>query len=210
MTVAVVTCTLGGYDAPLGLPDQTVPFEHVFISDEFGSPWEGHRDAHPRLLAKVPKCRPDLYTDADVNVWVDGSFRVKSPMFVAWCVEQLGSADLAMFRHPHRTGIVDEAEVSAPMTKYQGHPVKNQAVSYIARGFQGTSGLWATGLIVSRPTERIRQLGAAWLLELLRWSWQDQISLPPLLEQFGIEPVALDGPLVGHHLFDIRAHRRED
>ena len=210
MTVAVVCCTLGGYDAPEGLPEQTVPYQSTYISDEHAMSWSGHRDAHPRLLAKVPKCRPDLYTNTDVNIWIDGSFRVKSPRFVEWCVEQLGAADLAMFRHPHRNGIIAEAEVSKQMTKYQGHPVQDQATSYIARGFQGTPGLWATGLIVSRPTKRIRQLGDAWLREQLRWTWQDQISLPPLLEELDIEPVALDGPLVGNHLFDIRAHRRED
>lgn len=213
MNVGVITASFGGYDTIRPIAAQSHPFELVALCDTESdgvTVWPGARHAHPRLRAKVPKCRPDLYLSSDVNIWIDGSFHVHDPMFVAWCVESLGAADLAMIRHPDRQSIVAEAEVSAPMTKYQGQPVREQAVSYIAAGYQGTAGLWATGLIVSRPTERVRQLGDAWLREQLRWSWQDQVSLPPLLEEFGIVPVELDGPLYPHPLFTIRAHHRED
>ena len=56
----------------------------------------------------------------------------------------------------------------------------------------------------------MKALGDAWLREQLRWTFQDQISLPPLLEEFGIVPVDLPGPLYPNPRFTIRHHHRED
>lgn len=210
MTPSVITASLGGYDIGWPLPPQTATCGFLRFADDPEFFWPGARHAHPRMLAKVPKCRPDLYTNCDVNIWVDGSFEVTSARFVEWCVQQLGDNDIAMFPHPDRQSIIAEAEVSAPMTKYQGHPVREQAIHYMSLGYDGTAGLWATGIIVSRATERIRMLGDAWLREQMRWTWQDQISLPVLLWAGGIEPTPLPGPLLGNSMFRYHHHRRED
>lgn len=208
MKVAVVTCSLGGYDRGFEMPAQTVPHELIDLAE---TGWGGAlHHAHPRMLAKVPKCRPDMWTDADVMIWVDGSFQILSPDFVRWCIDSLGDGSVGMIRHPHRTTIMAEAEVSAGMTKYQGHPVIEQARHYQRLGYEDQSGLWATGLIVWRNRPSSADLGDAWLAEQLRWTWQDQISLPFLLWKHGVTVTELAGPIYPHPMFNIRAHHRED
>jgi hypothetical protein len=49
-------------------------------------------------------------------------------------------------------------------------------------------GLWATGCIARLHTDRMRQLGDAWLNEMHRWTIQDQVSLPYLFWRDGIAP----------------------
>lgn len=208
MTVAVVTCSLGGYDRGVDWPAQTVPADLVTIGD---NTWQGSAThAGARLRAKVPKCRPDLFADADLHIWIDGSFQILSPNFVRWCVDSLGDGSIGLIRHPHRTTIRDEAEISASMVKYIGHPVREQARHYYQQGYNDEAGLWCSGLIVWRSTPRTRRFGDAWLREQLRWTWQDQISLPYLLADCGLTPTELDGPIYPHPMFNIRAHTRED
>lgn len=214
MTVAVITANLGGYDTLRYFPIQDTECTLFAVTDADCDGWQRlpvpGPHAHPRMRAKVPKCRPDLYTHAGLNIWIDASFQVLADDFVAWCVESLGGGDLGFIRHPRRQHIAAEAEVSEPMTKYQGQPVREQVGDYLRRGFDDRFGLWATGLIVSRPTPRVRAFGDAWLREQLRWTYQDQLSLPPLLEEFGITPVDLPGPLYSNPRFTIRHHHRED
>ena len=214
MNIAVVTATLGAYDTLRPIPAQTVPCEAFAVIDGDADGWQvlpaPGPHAHPRMRAKVPKCRPDLYAHAGLHIWIDGSFQVLEPDFVRWCVDSLGDGDLGMIRHPDRQSILAEAEVSAGMPKYQGQQVREQAADYVRRGYEDRFGMWATGLIVSRPTARVKALGDAWLREQLRWTYQDQISLPPLLEEFGIVPVDLPGPLYPNPRFTIRHHHRED
>lgn len=176
-------------------------------------PWryivEPRPQLHPRLAAKVAKCRPDLYAEADVYIWVDASFQITSHDFVGRAVEQLGNHFLAQIVHPDRKRISDEAEVSAGMAKYAGLPVREQAAQYLSSDFPDDYGLWATGLIVSHRSSEMREFGDAWLREQVTWSYQDQISQPFVLWASGLRPAPLDGPLYPNPRFHIRGHRSE-
>ena len=75
-------------------------------------------------------------------------------------------------------------------------------------------GLWATGSIARRHTDRIRVLGDAWLDEMERWTIQDQVSLPYLLWRdgivpgtFGIDQLDNDMVVVMAHAQELREHR---
>ncbi len=213
-SVAVITANLGGYDTLRPFPEQTVPVDMVAYTDGPADGWDvvapGGMHAHPRMLAKVPKCRPDLFTDAEVNVWLDASIEVVSPRFVEWLLGQLGDADLAMFAHPQRDSLLAEAWESKPMPKYEGQPVVEQATEYLASGHDDRYGLWAGCVIVSRPSQRVRALGDAWLREQLLWTYQDQISLPYLLSLHGFKPVGLAGSIYDRRWFRFHDHMRDD
>lgn len=215
MKIALVSSVYGSYDIPVAPAPQSTACEYVMVTDQdYGvEPWryvvEARPQLHPRLAAKVAKCRPDLYADADVYIWVDASIQITSREFVGRCVEQLGGNVLAQITHPDRTRIYDEAEVSAGMAKYHGLPVREQAAHYISRGYPDGWGLWATGIIAYRRGRELAALGDAWLREQLRWSYQDQISQPPLLHDLGLRPSVLDGPLFPNPHFAIRGHRSE-
>lgn len=216
MRVAIVSSVYGGYDQPVPVPEQDIDCERVLVTDRpLTGDWPGRvvveprPQIHPRLAAKVAKCRPDLYADADAYVWVDASFEITSPGFAAWAVSHLGQGPIAQIVHPARTSIRDEAEVSAGMTKYAGLPVREQAAHYIAGGYPDGWGLWATGFIVYRREQAIRDFGDAWLREQLRWTYQDQISEAPVLHSLGLKPVPVGGSLYRSQHFVIRNHRDE-
>jgi hypothetical protein len=213
-SVAVLTANLGGYDVLRPLLGQTVPVDTVAYTDGPADGWRtvppGGLHGHPRMLAKVPKCRPDLFTDAEVNIWLDASIEVVSPRFVEWLLNQLGDADLAMFAHPQRDSLLAEAWESKPMAKYSGQPVVEQATHYLTEGCDDRFGLWAGCVIVSRPSPRVRRLGDAWLREQLRWTYQDQISLPYLLASAGFRPVGLAGSIYDRRWFRFHDHMRDD
>jgi hypothetical protein len=215
MRIAVVSSCYGGYDQPIAPIPQHVDAEYVLVTDREVDchPWkvvvEPRPQLHPRLAAKVAKCRPDLYADADRYVWVDSSIYVNAWDFVAWAVEHLDRGPLAQIPHPDRRRILDEAEVSAEMPKYVGLPVREQARSYVAGGYDDGWGLWATGIIAYRSGDWLREFGNAWLAEQMRWTYQDQVSEAPVLASLGLRPVDMDGPLIGHSKFTIRGHRDE-
>jgi hypothetical protein len=213
MTVAIVSSVYGGYDLPVAPVPQDTACDFVLVTDRQVDCWpwkvvvEPRPDLHPRLAAKVAKCRPDAYTDADMTIWVDGHLRITHPAFVRWAAGALdGGAQVAQLRHPQRSRIADEAALSARLPKYRGLPVAEQAASYLAAGYPDGWGMWATGLIVRRTVGATVRFGDAWLAEQVRWTVQDQISEPPLLYWHGLEMATLPGPLVGHWAFDLGRH----
>lgn len=213
MKVTVVTSVYGDYDEPSVPAAQTVPTEFVLVTDRdhlAPTPWrtvfEPRPGIHPRLAAKVAKCRPDLYADAGYFIWMDASMEITAPDFVEWCLSHLDGS-IAQIPHPDRNCIEPEASVSAQMGKYANLPVIAQARHYIEeRRHPRGWGLWATGLIVYEsfaPT----LIGDDWLREQMRWTYQDQLSQPYLLRARGIRPSPLPGRLYGHDKFAIRRHR---
>lgn len=215
MKITVVSSLYGGYDQPTTPPVQDVECEWVLVTDQDYDvkPWrvvvEPRPQLHPRLAAKVAKCRPDLYAEADVYIWVDASFHIYSSDFVAWCAKSLLDTNglIAQIPHPDRIRIVDEADVSSIMGKYGSLPVHAQVMHYLRNGYVDGWGLWATGLRVQREDPLLHEWGDAWLAEQVRWTYQDQLSEPYVLWKYGIRPVDLDGPLRQNPRFGIKSHR---
>lgn len=217
MSVTVISSVYGDYDHIAPPVEQTVPTDWIMVTDgrtPIPDGWhtviEPRDQLHPRVAAKVAKCSPELYTDSEVVIWIDASFDVLSETFVDWCVSSIGDEPIAQIVHPHRQSIMDEAEVSRQMEKYNGQAVIEQARHYILDDEHPASwGLWATGLMVRRPSRRTADFGRRWLAEQVRWTYQDQISEPYVLRRCGLRPVSLSGPLWGHHLFGMHGHRSD-
>lgn len=211
MSIAVVSAVFGGYDEPIFTP-QTVPCSYTLVSDGsvlipsdadfqiFNRP-----SINSRLVGKFVKCRPWEYADADLFVWMDGSFELRSDA-VQRMVEELGDGLVGFFPHPDRNSIIAEAKFSSFLSKYPDQNVIGQANHYVSLGFPDGHGLWAGGLFIWRNCLKVRQLGQLWLDEILRWTVQDQLSLPFALWRCGIEPRALSGGLLSNNLFRIRQH----
>lgn len=210
--IAVVSSVYGDYDTPVAPVQQDLVCDWILVTDREVDCWpwktivEPRPQLHPRLAAKVAKCRPDHYTDADVTVWVDGHVRITHPGFVRWAISPLEHYEIAQLRHPQRQRIADEAALSASLAKYEGLPVLEQVASYLERGYPDGWGLWATGLIARCNTARTRTFGDAWLAEQVRWTYQDQLSEAPVLWEQVLRPATLDGPLLGHWAFTLDKH----
>lgn len=206
MTVqaALLSAIYDGYDSlKPALSQSGLTVEWVLVTDDealyrgdadplgWQIVYEPRPDLHPNRAAKHPKMLPCDYTAADQSVWLDASFAVVSPTFVADVLEH--ADPLAQFVHPWRDCALAEAEASAAIPKYAGEPILEQATAYRAAGHPAGWGLWATGVIARHHTPEVVAWGKAWLAEIERWSFQDQLSHPYTLRLRGLRPASLPG-----------------
>lgn len=146
-------------------------------------------DLHPNRAAKIPKMLPWRYTSATMSIWLDASFHVESTTFVR---EVMAMAQpIAQFRHPWRDCAFAEAAESAQLPKYAGLDFTAQMRTY--RDLPRNWGLWATGVIAREHTRDVMVLGHRWLYENLRFTFQDQVSEPPMLWRHNMRPRDLPG-----------------
>lgn len=204
----VYTAIYGGYDRLKPHPDHPDVDGWVCFTDDptvtcdgWVTAVEPARFPHPRLSAKWRKCHPP----EGRTVWVDGSMIIHDSSFFDAMSKGLAAADMCLFRHPVRSSIIAEAAVSEQMVKYRGLPVMRQAQSYCATGWvDGT--LWASTTIGRNPTGVVLQAGAAWFAENEHWTYQDQISLPPILGRYGVDVEPLPYALWDNPWFQLAAH----
>jgi hypothetical protein len=133
--------------------------------------------------------------DYQHSIWIDAAFWIHhGEGFAEHCLEHL-QGGLAMYPHPaeHRT-LEREAQLSSQMPKYEGQPLIDQVAHYRRQGLEGGR-LWCGGVIARAHTKKIAQFEQRWLAECLTWSAQDQLSLPYVLKQTGIEPGLIPGDI---------------
>jgi hypothetical protein len=213
--VIVATAIYGGYDTLAPHPDHDEVDRWVCFTDDpdlaldDGHGWEirvePSRFEHPRLAAKWWKCHPPTGSSAR-SLWVDASIVFTDALVEEILVNLDRGAELVLFRHPDRTSIVDEAAVSAGMAKYQGLPVEAQARHYLDAWGHADRRLWAAGVIGRHHTSAVLQMGAAWFAECEHWTYQDQISLPPLIDRYRIDVATIHQHLWSSPWLSVRPH----
>jgi hypothetical protein len=149
----------------------------------------------PRLQARIPKLFGwQMNPGYDVYCWLDASFTFTRPDCLAWWLGQLGEADLALCRHPHRTSIREEADfVRAKLMagsryihkRYAGELLEQQMGEILADTAYVDDRLFATTILLYRPTEAVTALMQAWWYHTSRYHVIDQLALPWLLSRAG-------------------------
>ena len=240
MRVAIYTAVFGDYDEPKEPPAQDIDCDFFCFTDaprqQHASRWriiQVARDSrlHPRMQAKrykllshevFPGGRLAVRYDPlmalffsrpryDATIWVDGSLSLRSARFARDVRECLAKASWAMFPHPDRDCIFEEAMASAAMLKYRCLPIEEQVASYRRRGIQPHSGLYACGVIARKEplSAKLREANKVWWAENLKWTYQDQLSLPFVLHQLGIGVDLIPGSLWHNDWFDWIPHKSE-
>lgn len=233
----VYTAIFGDYDTLKQPPPQDQPCDFICFTDaELPSrvgAWrvirvKRDRKLHPRMQAKrfkllshriFPGGRLALrYTPlsvrrrADLSIWIDASLQIKSARFVRTMRGKLGDGDWAMFVHPDRDCIYDEAAIGMLMPKCRDLRLDLQAESYKSV-VPPHGGLYACGVIVRRepvavPLKKVHQL---WWDENIKWTYQDQVSLPFVLRSVGgCDPVAIPDGLWQNPWFEVLPHNSDD
>lgn len=191
---AIITACMGGYDRLRAQVAQDIPVDWICVTDDdrpVPAPWRAVRvtpaDPCSRMSAKAYKLQPCDRPDA---IWIDANMRVTSPSFARRALAARVNG-LAVWRHPDRDCIYDEAEASLRLLpeKYAGQPIRAQVDHYRSEGHPAHAGLYACGTLAwdwSDPTAEA--IGRAWMEECRRWSYQDQLSLPVVLRRFGVVP----------------------
>jgi len=231
----VYTAMYGDYDTLKPQPVQDVPCDFICFTDkkDLADPsgcWHiilaPQPPVHPRMQAKYFKLMshrvfpdgqlaprydwPGRRKTYDFVVWTDASIRIFSSAFVREICGDVGENKWAMPPHPQRDCIYREASYSTHLAKYKDQPLEEQAASYRAAGHPEHWGLWACGLIArsGQLPEKVKALGEAWWEENLRWSYQDQVSLPYLLRRHHVGVDIIPRSLSDG--FGVYSHKRDN
>lgn len=220
--VVVYTAICGGYDglkAPVAqsvacdfvaLTDGTLPDDRVWAIRRL----KGFRQPSPRMLSRKVKTRPTLFLDPQryrYAIWVDGSVQIIGREFVVTLIAALQGQPLALWEHPQRDCIYDEAVVCAALPKYSGYDLLGQVAAYEAAGYPHHLGLDANTVLIwdlAHPAHA--DISAAWWSEHERWGTMDQLSLPFVLWQRGLWWDVIPGHIWHNDLIRLIQHQGDD
>lgn len=162
----------------------------AFLDYPFSSSTWEIRKAHsqlgdPRRNSRIHKMLPHLYTDSEYSIWIDGNIRLLTPPEVL-IEKYLKDHDIAVFKHPTRDCIYDEAVVCAKRNLDDPEIIIEQAQYYENQGFAKNKGLVECGIILRRHTPQVQAFNNEWWAEYSRFSRRDQISFPVAADTVGI------------------------
>lgn len=207
MKIAVVTASVGA-----GLPVESAnPFPgvdyHAFVDFDSDlerpaeSMWHFHnvpkwtidKRYTERRHAKVFKVLPHLFVPGyDYYIWID------STHMVAMHPEQIIStylkdSDIALFKHPERNCVYNEADVIMGVKFDQLSYVQAQKIFYQSQSYPEENGLYELPCRIQRNTPQIQALMLTWWELICKYSSRDQLSLPFALHMHDIKPSIMPG-----------------
>jgi Protein of unknown function (DUF616) len=233
MRAVIYTAVFGNYDTLKQPTPQDEPCDFICFTDSKMPSRVGawrvvqvrpDPAVHPRLQAKYfkllshrvfPRGRLAVWyapfsvrRRADLSIWIDASLQIKCSTFIKDMRVKLDDGDWAMFVHPWNDCIYEEALLSSTLPKYQALPILTQVEAY-RPVVPPHGGLYACGVIVRREpsTGRLKRIHDLWWQENLKWTYQDQLSLPYVLQHAGnCEPRHIPGNILYNGWFDFIPH----
>lgn len=163
----------------------------------------------PRARSKVDRCFAwELYPGYDAYVHSDSTIKWNSAETVVDFVGLMDGEGWVGFKHPQRQRVDLEAiyidgciAANNPYHKnrYQGEDLIGQANKYLQVAemigeqmppmMENTIFAYSRGFIRNNGTD----IMTMWFAEIMRWSMQDQISLPYIMMLWGVKPVYAEG-----------------
>lgn len=141
--------------------------------------------ADPRRNSRIHKILIHQYVDTKYSIWIDGNIRLMIPP--EELVElYLKDHDIALWRHPNRDCIYDEAIKCAARGLDDPETIIEQAKKYEDSGYTKHRGLFECGMIIRRHTPKVIEFDNAWWAEYCRHSRRDQISFPYAADLVGL------------------------
>ncbi len=137
----------------------------------------------PKREAGMYFAIPHLFMDTDISIMLSGECYLLCPpeQFVN---ELLGDADMAIHKHYCRDCVYDEGRAIIHFKKDNPEIVREQMDIYKKLGYPANNGLFETGIIIRRHTERVIAFNNAWFAEMCRHSRRDQMSINYVLSKF--------------------------
>jgi hypothetical protein len=149
---------------PKGDPRLAIPWIDLDARDFYGRACAGWWKYHPPF-------------EEGVTIFVNANVEILVPDFAERCIEELGSDDILLMRHPYRDDIADERAASHPDPRFDGQDTAGQVQAYLDAGYPRHWGLFFAGVIVRRNMPEIQAFSDEVWNETLRWSGQDQIAI---------------------------------
>ncbi len=220
MKLVVYTAVFGNYDRILPPRERAPGVDYVCFADPDAvvpSGWSrGVLPAEAERLSPASRNRwakmhPHvLFAQYAASVYVDGNIEVLRDLRPL-ADEALSGAALAMYDHPFRRCLYDEALACVRVGLDWLDPVLAQMERYAAAGFPAQRGLFEANVIVRRHSDpAVAKAMEYWWREWETGVKRDQLSLTYALWQTGTPAHSLGrhDPRFVRQFFIYRAHRR--
>lgn len=146
-----------------------------------------------RRNSRAPKILSHLYSDTEYSIWIDGNMSLLKPPEKI-IKRYLGDHDLAVFQHPKRDCIYDEAMRCAKANLDEPETIIEQVSRYEKTGYAKHKGLCECGVLIRRHTKKVIEFNNYWWSEYTRGSVRDQISFMYSVERVGLRINKIDAP----------------
>jgi hypothetical protein len=149
----------------------------------------------PCRNAKIHKLLPHLYfPDADYSLWIDGSIETKSTLPIGrWADEYLREHDLALFKHPSRNCVYEEAMACLKGRSDDTAIIERQMQKYCDEGYPFDNGSAECTVLFRRHTKKTAKFNEAWWTEIKAHSRRDQLSFAYAAHKLGFKYTYLPG-----------------
>jgi len=144
-----------------------------------------------RINSRVPKILIHQFIKTKYSIWIDGNIALlKTPEELI--EKYLKNHDIALFKHPKRDCLYDEAIRCATAKLDDPETIIEQVSGYEKEGFAKHKGLGECGCILRRHTEQVESFNNYWWSEYTRHSVRDQISFPYAVDKAGLRVNFID------------------
>jgi hypothetical protein len=198
----VYTAITEGYDTlkpPATIDDD---LDYVVFTDDLClsamPPWRPvlieTKRRNARVTTRWHKLLPHHHLEQyERSLWIDASFTIVGS--ISRLIDDLGSrGKLALFPHPQRTCIYDEAEVVKALGYERAEIVDLQMACYRARGFPRGIGLCESGVIYrAHHDPEVRLVMEDWWRQVEVFSQRDQLSSSFVFWKHGIDYARIPG-----------------
>jgi hypothetical protein len=190
MKIAIITANLGNFEKYNTERIYQSIDSHFYLFNDSNFPPRYCSMTH-RLQARIVKMFMwQFVPDYDYYLWVDSSCSLSHEDSAKWFLEKLGDKEIAVFKHPNRNTIIDEAnyikkrlDIKCPYItpRYTNELIDEQIreiksdVSFI------DNALYASTAFIYKNGWRIRTAMKEWWYHTSRYHSIDQLALPYVL-----------------------------
>lgn len=218
MKLLIHSANLGSFDKVVPPIDQELPDGidqidyHCFTDSDF-PPITG---LTPRLQYRIPKCFGwQMYPDHDYYLWLDGSLSLVKEDSARWFLDQLGDADILVFKHPTRNSIQEESDhIEDHLQKgkpyitarYKNGLHKEQLADIQLDTDYIDDHLYASTAFLYRDSEEVRDVLRLWWLHQSRYYTCDQLAFTYALRTLAVK-VINENPFKASHMKNVSKHK---
>jgi hypothetical protein len=204
--ITVVTSITGGKDHLLENQAKGKARFTAFLDEtQWSTDWEilqaYDRFVDPRRNSRIHKLLIHKYATTEYSIWIDGNMRLLVPP-EQLVKKYLKDHDIALFRHPTRDCLYEEALTCAKQKLDDTEVIIEQAVAYEKNEYAKHKGLCECGIILRRNTPKVEEFNNAWWAEYTRYSKRDQISF-----MYALDKVGLRANIINDYFIDVEPTR---
>lgn len=176
MKIIIYTANIGNYDKELPVKAMEFPFYRISC---LGS-------KNPRLLAREIKLKPhEFLPDHDYSIWIDSNLELINPIFDF-------NYDLVTWKHNQRDCVYEEAQECIRQKKDNSEIIYKQIQKYRQENYPEHNGMIASGYMIRKNTEKMRNFSESWWNELKVNSIRDQLSFNYVFSKYDLSILLLN------------------